>query len=280
MAAISEDDVLGLLDEAADDFLIPGFDNIKVDYIGFRLEVYRGEEDWALVFNSITYGDGQLTTVIDPAGSCVEIPGRPQVPDALFNPMANKDIQDAFAAVGKGGNFMSSLKAAMGAVAKMQQELPKMKAEHQRAMAEAAEAGAFADPQFIDTGELDIDYRSDDTEAVRGITVRGTPVPLASLTYSEPPDPNNLAFLTAVAIVENPKLREVLFATREELQPFFTHGMPPRILTLNEWNHFRDERPSETDTFQMLAQVIARNDVKLYRPRSRPNTRWDHWFPK
>jgi hypothetical protein len=55
----------------------------------------------------------------------------------------------------------------------------------------------------------------------------------------------------------------------------------PRILVLEEWWHRDPDRydqlPSETATFQQLAQVLTSGDLTTYRPSRAPNTHWSNW---
>jgi hypothetical protein len=53
-----------------------------------------------------------------------------------------------------------------------------------------------------------------------------------------------------------------------------------RILQLEEWHHpdlAADERPSQTETFRQLAEVLVTGDRTLYRPTRPPNTHWSNW---
>jgi hypothetical protein len=53
------------------------------------------------------------------------------------------------------------------------------------------------------------------------------------------------------------------------------------ILVLDEWHHpdVADdaERPSGSDTFRQLANVLVTGDVDAYRPTVEPNTHWRNW---
>ena len=77
-----------------------------------------------------------------------------------------------------------------------------------------------------------------------------------------------------------PEHRDLLLADEDELR----HRLPadlPRIMVLEEWWHRDPDRfdqlPSETETFQQLAQVLASGDVDAYRPTHAPNTHWSFW---
>ena len=54
-----------------------------------------------------------------------------------------------------------------------------------------------------------------------------------------------------------------------------------QILQLDEWNHpdvvDDSKRPSNSETFQQLVEVLITGDVQKYRPMLSPNTHWKHW---
>ncbi len=54
-----------------------------------------------------------------------------------------------------------------------------------------------------------------------------------------------------------------------------------QILQLEEWNHPNvvdpDARPSRSETFQQLAQVLMTGDPGFYQPAQPPNTHWGNW---
>jgi hypothetical protein len=49
---------------------------------------------------------------------------------------------------------------------------------------------------------------------------------------------------------------------------------------LDEWNHpdlANSELPSQSETFQQLAQVLATGDTSKYWPSKAPNSHWKNW---
>ncbi|GAA2371732.1 hypothetical protein Cme02nite_63760 [Catellatospora methionotrophica] len=77
-----------------------------------------------------------------------------------------------------------------------------------------------------------------------------------------------------------PEHRDLLLADEVELR----HRLPadlPRVLVLEQWWHRDPDRfdqlPSETETFQQLAQVLTTGDVAAYQPTHAPNTHWSYW---
>ncbi len=72
--------------------------------------------------------------------------------------------------------------------------------------------------------------------------------------------------------------REALLATREELAEVVPADLP-ELLLLEEWNHPRvNERPSDTETFRLLALVLATGQAEHWRPLIAPNTDWRNWI--
>jgi hypothetical protein len=80
-------------------------------------------------------------------------------------------------------------------------------------------------------------------------------------------------FLAAVA-------RESVLATAKERRLCVLPEMT-QILQLEEWHHPNvvddADRPSVSETFQQLAQVLTTGDVGFYRPSVPPNTHWRNW---
>lgn len=53
-----------------------------------------------------------------------------------------------------------------------------------------------------------------------------------------------------------------------------------QILQLDEWHHpnlAEGELPSEIESFQQLAAVLASGDISQYSPSEAPNTHWSNW---
>jgi uncharacterized protein DUF7003 len=74
--------------------------------------------------------------------------------------------------------------------------------------------------------------------------------------------------------------REAVLATPEERRVSILPEMT-QILQLEEWNHPNvvddRDRPSGSETFQQLAEILVTGDVGLYRPSRTPNTHWRNW---
>ena len=116
------------------------------------------------------------------------------------------------------------------------------------------------------------------------VTVRGEPLPLPSMAEFkrlgiELKDEEEIRVFELCRYLADIRRSEVL-ATAEELRV----NVCPRleqILQLDEWNHpdVVDDscRPSGSEAFQQLSQVIVAGNARLYRPSLPPNTHWRNW---
>lgn len=87
--------------------------------------------------------------------------------------------------------------------------------------------------------------------------------------------------LTGVEVMRSliPEYREQLLATEGELRARIPPDLP-LILRLDEWHHpdlAADELPSQSETFQMIAEVLETGDKSRYVPGKKPNTHWTNW---
>jgi len=76
-----------------------------------------------------------------------------------------------------------------------------------------------------------------------------------------------------------PENRDLLLATEEELHQHVPSDLP-LLLRLDEWHHpdlSGDELPSESETFQMIADVLVTGNINRYSPTKAPNTHWSNW---
>ncbi|MGC3956647.1 MAG: hypothetical protein QM813_01325 [Verrucomicrobiota bacterium] len=85
----------------------------------------------------------------------------------------------------------------------------------------------------------------------------------------------------AVAVMRSllPEHRDLILASDAELAARNPHGLP-LWLRLDEWHHpdlAKEELPSQSETFQMLAAAIATGDKSKYCPTKSPNTHWKNW---
>ena len=120
--------------------------------------------------------------------------------------------------------------------------------------------------------------------SARDMTIRDKVVPItteptayatAGIELLDPPRIRCHELLRLIA----PKYRRLFFATETEIVQRIGEPMP-LLLRLDEWRHpgaVAGERPSDSESFQMIADVIAHNDPSLYQPTEPPNTHWSNW---
>ena len=73
--------------------------------------------------------------------------------------------------------------------------------------------------------------------------------------------------------------RDSVLATRDERRVSVFPSME-QILQLEDWQHpdlAGSERPSDNQTFQQIAELLATGELDRYRPTAPPNTHWKHW---
>jgi hypothetical protein len=131
---------------------------------------------------------------------------------------------------------------------------------------------------------FDTEYDSIVLPEAKSIRIRGQSISIGltqailedeGIGLAEPPD------ITAADLLRYLMRhhRRLLLATQEELERRLSHAPPP-FLTLNEWNHpdlSKGERPSQSETFQMLAKALETGDRAYYAPGLKPNTDWRNW---
>jgi hypothetical protein len=130
---------------------------------------------------------------------------------------------------------------------------------------------------------FDDEYGWDVREEARTLRIRGVEVPIQrdpahfarkGIVLEEPPAITCAELLRALL----PEHRDLLLASEDELRERVSEL--PVLLRLDEWNHpdlAGDELPSESETFRMLARVLASGDSTAYQPSAPANTHWRHW---
>lgn len=76
-----------------------------------------------------------------------------------------------------------------------------------------------------------------------------------------------------------PRHKESFVATEEEIRTMVPSDLP-LLLRLDEWWHpdvGNEELPSESKTFQMIADVLVSRDSKKYSASIGSNTHWSNW---
>jgi hypothetical protein len=120
--------------------------------------------------------------------------------------------------------------------------------------------------------------------SAQDMRIRNTIVPIttdpvayaaAAIDLSDPPHILGHEMLRLIS----PRYRRLMFGTEIEICERIGSCMP-LLLRLNEWRDidiYKQERPSDIETYQLLADVIVHRDPSLYRPTMSPNTHWRNW---
>ena len=236
------DGILQVLDKCCDAFTFPMLDNGYVYLAATRMSLYRSETDWGLV---------------------IEVFG--------FSPRSGLPDTHIY-------TFSSRLHA-------------------RKTTADFASADAYAryvssnpnnESNFVFPIEEGDWLDSEDSEllatGLHDVVVRGQQRPMLSETdyadagviLSDAPRIRVFEFCRAMAHVA----RDEVLATPAERTAHIAPEMR-QILQLEEWNHpdvvDESKRPSNSEAFQQLAQVLVTGDIREYRPGLLPNTHWKNW---
>ncbi len=231
-------DILKVLDACSADFSFPMLDNGYVYLAATRLALFRSETDWAITIELFGFSP------------------RAGVPDLNIGTFASTLIRRKTVAD-------YSIPAAHAAYLQRQPNNDDLFIRH-------LEEGDWMEDEVMVQNASPVRLRQQSVlipaltdYAAQGIALEA---------------PNQAMVFEFCRWLADEKRSEVL-ATDEEQR----WHVPPdlvKILQLDEWRHpdlVNDELPSQTSTFQQLAQVLVQGDVSLYRPTELPNTHWSHW---
>ena len=129
--------------------------------------------------------------------------------------------------------------------------------------------------------EIEDEDENDPDWIPASVQLRGKPVSVDREKAKELADGYGVspAFATLHGLCE--EHRDALFATPAELASCVAPGLVS-ILTLEEWSHpdvYGGPKPSESEAFRQLAEVLATGDVTRYAPTKPPNSRdWLMWL--
>lgn len=234
--------ILEVLDQCCDSFTFPMLDNGYVYLAATRMSLYRSDTDWGLV---------------------IEIFG--------FSPRAGIPDTHVY-------TFSSDLHSR-----KARSEFVSERAYDQYISNNPYNESSFVHP--IQEGDW-IDAENAELIALghHDVTIRGHTRPAATadsytkagITFSQPPRIAVFEFCRALASSE----RTHLLATPSERRVHLDPAMR-QILLLDEWNHpdvaEADHRPSNSETFNQLAEVLVTGDAHIYKPTAASNTHWKNW---
>lgn len=238
--AIDAQQILAVLDSCCDTFSFPMLDNGYVYLAATRLSLYRTAEEWAMVIEVFGF---------NPRGS---------LPDTCIYTFASticdRDIPEVY-----GPREISNLLA--------------LNPHNDERFVYPLDSGDWQDGS---------DYFVSDnaTELVARGQRLAIPPPgqyaQRGIILEKPPRVQEFELCRFLA----GEVRDLVLATPDERRMSILPSLV-QIMQLEEWHHPNvvdsEERPSRSETFQQLAQVLATGDVDLYRPSQPPNTHWSNW---
>lgn len=233
--------ILSILDRCCSTFTFPMLDNGYVYLAATRLSLYRSKIDWAMVIE--VFGFSPRAGLPDTSLQTFASRLHDRNPPANY---VNRHAYEMYLANNPNNEFRSIFPV---------QEGPWQDVENGEYVAKGACEVLVRNQNFPlpSVGEY----------ARHGIELEQAPrVQVFELCRF-------LAGITREQVLATPKERRISVLPEME-----------QILQLEEWHHpnvVEDERPSASETFQQLAQVLATGDVKYYRPSQGPNTHWRNW---
>jgi len=241
--AIRTEAILSVLDRCCDTFDFPMLDNGFVYLAATRMSLYRSAADWALVVE--VFGFSPRT-------------GTPDLAIYTFaSSLCNRDIPQAY---GKGELYKRFLAAHPNDNVRFVFPI------------EGEDWMDEADVNLVAQGATELTLRGAHWQipswrqyAGRGIALKAAPrVKVYELCRY-------------LADVE----RDAVLATEAERRTSVLPSMQ-QILRLEQWHHpdvaNDDARPSGSETFRQLAEVLATGNAGLYHPTCEPNTHWSNWL--
>jgi hypothetical protein len=235
------EDILSILDRCCDTYTFPMLDNGYVYLAGTRLSLYRSATDWAMVIEVFGFSP------------------RSGLPDTCIHTFASRlrdrDPPEQYVSREAYENYLTN------------------NPHNDSRFVFPIDEGTWQDSE---DGELVAEDASE-------VVVRGQTLPLPTLDeyarrgveLERPPRLHVFELCRFLADLA----REQVLATPKERRISVLSDMIP-LLQLEEWHHpnvVDDERPSGSETFQQLAQVLSTGDLELYRPSRPPNTHWRNW---
>jgi len=236
------EEILSILDGCCDEFRFPMLDNGYVYLAAIRLSLYRSAADWAMAIEVFGFSPraGLPDTSIQTFASRLHDRDPPEH-------YVNRQAYESYLANNPHNEYRSVFPV------------------HEGPWQDAEEI------EFVAPGASEI-------------VVRDQPIALPSvgdyvrhdIELEEAPRVQVFELCRFLADIA----REQVLATLNERRVSILPEME-QILQLEEWHHPNvvddEERPSGSETFRQLAQVLATGDVKLYQPSLPPNTHWRNW---
>lgn len=235
------EDILAVLDRCCDTAAFPMLDNGYVYLAATRLSLYRSVTNWAMVIEVFGFSP------------------RAELPDThictFANQLRDRDQPESYVSRDAYERYLA------------------ISPNNDLRFVFPINEGPWQDleePELVTSGTTEV-------------LVRGRAVPLPSfeeysrhgIELERPPRVQVFELCRFLADVD----REQVLATPQERRVSVMPDMD-QILQLEEWHHpnvAAGDRPSESDTFRQLADVLVTGDAGLYRSSRRPNTHWSNW---
>ena len=131
---------------------------------------------------------------------------------------------------------------------------------------------------------FDEEYQDSLNPDTKSMLLRGNKIPISvdpsfyqkrGIELEEPPKVKVWEFLRGI----NGDYKELFLVTEDEIRERIPKDLP-LILRLDEWFHndlASREKPSENETFKMIAKVLETGSLKYYAPTNPPNNHWRNW---
>lgn len=135
-----------------------------------------------------------------------------------------------------------------------------------------------------DGDPFDEEYMDSLNPGVKSMLLRGQKIPISTdfgfysqkgVELEDPPKIMIWEFLRGII----GDYKEQFLASEGEIRQRIPMDLP-LILRLDEWYHndlANGEKPSQNETFQMIAKVLETGNVDLYMPTKEPNNHWQNW---
>ena len=234
------DEILRVLDDGAGRFTFPALDNGYVYLAAARLSLHRSPHDWAIVFEVFGSNPRHAAPYVDVT--------------TFASRLHDRDAPEKYASREAYLTFLA--------------------------------AHPHDDSRFFYPLD-DYDWQDPELDLValtaESVKVRGAPQRLPPLDeyerhgidLSARPRVTTFELCRYLADVARDKVLASPTERRVSVLPALDE-----ILVLEEWNHpdiVGGARPSGSETFRQLADVLAAGDASGYRPSLAPNTHWRHW---
>jgi hypothetical protein len=238
---IEADHILYVLDRCCDAFTFPMLDNGYVYLAATRLSLYRTAAEWAMVIEVFGFSPRA---------------GLPDVHIYTFaSSLYNRDTPEKYANLEAFNRYLAT------------------HPNNDSRFVYPIDAGDWQDDQ---NDEI---VAGDATEVI--VRSEGQPIPSLDeyaqrgIVVENPPRVRVFELCRFLATVA----RDSVLATATERRVSVLPDMT-QIFQLEEWHHpgaVNDDRPSGSETFQQLAQVLSTGKISFYRPSLPPNTHWRNW---